>query len=709
MERLRLKKMKQDIEGQKNVDIIEVRKKDSGKRYTGWMMFTILFAGFLLSVMVTMMYIGREINFKRFLSPNTVYDVSKKELKKSSLGGWSYEESLQAHRLLRDNAVKKYTLDGIERKWGYLYINIREMSLPQMSGMIYYYNQNGKKIADQPVVLEKGENTIVLLEEFPVRRLGIRIVGASGELISIQSMQVRKKASGYTPQRFLKILAVAYSGFLLFLYCVVYLRRRFAQKVNQWRRKWPGWDEHMELLQYMFQVFGDFIQRKVGNKLPRDNRRICRKWLFFLLFLWSVLGNAWNWSTSKAYYRYYVLICVILLSMITVISWERPLKPVNWKNPLAVSWLALCLGMIISDAFIAKSIALVGWMLALGGGYFIFVWGNMKNPKELIDDMIAALKLLFFMGTAYCMVCRTKKLAIAYNGLFGSSEEFSMYAALMLGVFLTELDGVIKQSICLLQQNQTEDWHKKLWKKYLISVSGAAIAFFFLLRAAQITGYVVAAVMSLLFAGNIFFAVKENFMEFSKIRIWMAYGGVAAFLIVCGVHISTKYLPGLLGTEIEYKREVLETGLSDEMKEAFDALKPGLMAGVRQKEDFEPFVVWKTYIRKWNLLGNSAKALKVFRKRVQAGSGYITLAYRYGMFALLPYVIWQLSLVLTGIKKYVQGRNKIRIRDRNFWLCTVVIAFLGFCMYGNVELPFGHPLWLCCYLGTGYWFTNAEI
>lgn len=73
--------MKQDVKEKKTLNMIEIRKKDSGKRNIGWWMFVILFAGFLLSVMATMMYIGGEINFKRFLSPNTVYDVSKKELK----------------------------------------------------------------------------------------------------------------------------------------------------------------------------------------------------------------------------------------------------------------------------------------------------------------------------------------------------------------------------------------------------------------------------------------------------------------------------------------------------------------------------------------------------------------------------------------------------------------------------------------------------
>lgn len=333
-----------------------------------------------------------------------------------------------------------------------------------MDGMIYYYNQNGKKIADQPVTFQKGMNTIVLLEEFPVLRLGIRILGASGELISIQSMQVRKKASGYTPQRFLKILIVAYSGFLFLFSFLLYLKRRFPQKNKQWRGKWPGWDAHMEILQYIFQNFGDYMERKVGKKLSGKEKRIGRRWLFFLLFLWSIFGNAWKWSTNNHLYRYYMLICMILLLLIGVFSWERPLKHVNWKNPLVISWFVLCIGIIISDAFIAKDFAMVGWMLAFGGGYFMFVWGNMKQPKELIDDMVVALKLLFFMGTAYCMVCRPKKLAIDYNGLFDSSEEFSMYAALMLGVFLTELDGIIKESICLLEGDIEEVWQKNYGK-----------------------------------------------------------------------------------------------------------------------------------------------------------------------------------------------------------------------------------------------------
>lgn len=684
-----------------------IKLKKTTNKITALVILTGLLTGFLLSVMATMMYIGHGINWNRFFSPGVVYDFSQKDLKKSS-SGWIYDEQLQGHWIQTDKSLKRYLLNGTERKWGYLYINVKDMSLPEVEGMIYYYNKEQEKVSEQPVVLYKGENVLILQEEIPMYKMGIRVLNAQGQFISIDSMQIRTKASGYIPQRFVKILTVSYCGFLLVFFFFVMWCRRYGNVEKKEKVK-KIWESHLEILQYAFQLVGDGIEHKLGKRLTEKQRKSVSILLFCLLFAWLIVGNVLNWSSSREYYRYHVLVCVVLVIAIAALSWEKPLRNIKWNNPLIVSWVFLCIGMMISDVLVEKSINMVGAVMFFVGGYFIYIWGNMGYSKEVIGNILKALKIIFLIGTVYCMIFREKRLAIDYNGIFRSSEEFSMYAVLMFGVFLTDLDYLIKKSIKLPWKDEEWFHRKRCYKEYAISISGIAIAAYFIIRAGHITGMVTAIVVLLIFIAKQWVSARDMFKMVRQIFPYAFCGCIIGFAMVCGVHFATKYLPGLWDLDVEYKKETLVTGVSDELREAFNAMQPGLMSGVTQKEDMETLTVWKNYIRNWNLLGNRKTILNIFRVSMPAGNGYITMAYRYGMFILVPYIIWHVCLLGTSIKKCF-GRRKSAVGiDADFWLLTVVVIFIGFSVYGNPEIAFGHPLWICMYLGTGFWFMENEI
>ena len=108
-----------------------VENKDMTKKTFAIKIFAALFFGCLLSLMATMMYIGDSINVWDFLNAGKVYDFSQQTLKQPSRG-WLYDEASQKYCLQNDRALKKYMLDGRERSWGYLYLHISGMSLPEM-------------------------------------------------------------------------------------------------------------------------------------------------------------------------------------------------------------------------------------------------------------------------------------------------------------------------------------------------------------------------------------------------------------------------------------------------------------------------------------------------------------------------------------------------------------------------------------------------
>lgn len=660
-------------------------KKTERKSYAGILVGLLI--GFLLSVMATMMYIGGKFNTKNFLSAGAVYDFSQKELKCSSRG-WIYDEENSVHWLQTNGALKVYSLKGKEHSWKCLYINIDNMSVSQVDARIYCYDKNRQIVSEQLVALGVGENIIFLPEGTPATRIGIRILNIKGEYISVESMQIRTAVSGYTPKRAVKIFGIAYGGFIIVFIGLLVLRAKYSN-IKKWEKKVKKLlYQPVEFLQYAYQIFGDSIGKRIGEKLAERQRNSLRVLLFSLLFFLSIAGNVLNWVTSRAYFRYYVLICAVLILMMAFVSWKQPFSMISWKNPLAASWLCLCIGMIISDLFVSKSTSMVGLALVLANGYFIFAWGNEQNRKNMLNNMQDALKIIFWIATVYCMIFRTKKLAIHYNGLFCSANEFSMYGVLMLGVFLTALD----KDICKRKQR----------RYYIFDITGVAVSCYFILRAAYKTGFVTAFIIFMLF---VIWEVKKMHQICNReCIICILTSALVAFGAVCIVHVSTKNLPSLLNLEVEYQNELLTTGVNDELKNALDLLEPGLMDGVKQQEDRELLVVWKNYIRKWNLFGNSKNVLSVFKTPTLPENGYLMLAYKYGIFILVSYIIWQIYFVKMGIKAIKQKRENAEL-----WLLMLGISFISFDILGNAETAFGHPLWICMYLGSGYWFTETSV
>ena len=87
---------------------------------------------------------------------------------------------------------------------------------------------------------------------------------------------------------------------------------------------------------------------------------------------------------------------------------------------------------------------------------------------------------------------------------------------------------------------------------------------------------------------------------------------------------------------------------------------------------------------------------KVSRVKTAAYNGLIEMAYRYGIFALIPYVL----MIYVAIR-YVW-------KEKKFLMLAVVAAFSLTMIVQNVELPFANPLWILFYIGMGMWFIPSN-
>lgn len=646
--------------------------------------FVLLLTGFLLCYMATAMYIGGSVNFREFLSSGRVYDFSERDLQKSSKN-WQYSKEEKGYRIQTKKALNKWTIDGRESKWNYLYITIDNLSVPSLGIEIRYYNHAGERIAEQSAVLKNGENIIPLqYNNSGIYKIGISTIGIKGQFFSIKSMQLREKVSGFTTGRFMKIMFISYSGFLAV--CAAGFWIRYKHRRRGEKEKKPG--KCLELLQYGYMVFLEDICKAVNKKIRGLQRIFLRRLLFSILFLWMTAGNIGGWYKDSQIYRYYMLSVSLLILFIAVLTWEKPLKYVKWTKPLSRAWIILWIVTVMSDIFVVSSYKWLGIVMLLSVGVLFFLWNNMERPEQLLYEMVQALEIDFGVAVLYCMFFRSKLLAIRYNGIYNNSEQFSMYAVLMLSVFLMEIGRNMKK--------------KPHMRSLSLYITGAAVSFYFILRSASRLGYVAAVIAVLVFA---IWEISRYQEWIQKLRVLAPYGvkaAVIAFGCVCVVHFSTKYLPAFLGTEIKYEHETLISDLSPDLMKQFDSMEPGLMNGVVSRENIEYEIKWKNYVRRLGMTG-SDEPIKVRRKSVPAYSGYIQMMYRYGIFILIPYVMLQIYVLKNGIHGLKRSRNLF-----DMWLFMVSLIFICFCIGGNVERAFVHPLWFCYYIGIGYWFAKEK-
>lgn len=659
--------------------------KENGKLH----MFLLFLGGMLISVMLVMMRLGGSVNFQEFMSAGRVFDIPPAALQHDS-STWRYDKEQEGYWLINDKAVKYFRLDGQERTWNHLYITIEQLSRESLSGMVRYYGKDKKKLYQQPIELHEGVNAVPLDETAPMERLAIVFQGAQGEFISISEMQVRTTPSWFSVSHFLKLFCVSFAMVMAVLIALFFLKRRFCKPKSVCAE-----DLLLNSIQAQLQTLGDSLGRRMGGRLTEFQQSSIRKLLFSLLFLWMIIGNVAGWLKDGAVFRYYVLICALLLLLISVISWEKPLEKQSWKTPLMRSWLGIWLGVIICDLFVVRSIELTaGLGMIFSASVFIFFWQNMEQKDRILIDIMSALEIIFFIAAIYCMVFRMKKPAIDYNGMFKSAEELAMYAILMAVVFLTRMDWLIGRNID--KSRNSVGKKDRIFFSCFKNVLGGAISLFFVLRSGHVPGILIFFLIVIWYLPKILLELFRNAAKCRRLFVSIVVSAILAYGCTCLIFAGTKYLPDLLDLNVEYGQEVLTTSLDGEEKEMFILQYPGSLNGTRVKQKEKLPVIWRNYARRLNLFGHSGSLL-VFRSTVSAYSGYLDMAFHHGIFILLPYTAYQISVISEGVQYAYHMKKK-----RNVFILFLGVTYLCFSICTNVEISWGHPLWLCYYLLAGY-------
>lgn len=649
--------------------------------------FLILLTGLLSCLMMSMLYLGGGMNLKCFLGAEKVYDFPKEDLTKNSKG-WEYHGDAEGYSIVKNNAVNKYRVGRSTGKWKCLYITMDKMNVPVLYATLEYYNNKKELLLEQPVELSLGENIIFLNEELPFYRLGIRIRDSKGTFFYIQSMQARSGINGFTPKRFAKAMIASGTAFLLlFAVGMLWHRKRGGRE----QKEHTGNPLPLSVLQNIFCIPGNFFGAWIKGRETKKQRQWLLGGSFFLLFLWILICNATGFGEEETY-RYFALVCVVFLVLAALLMWEKPFAEVNWRNPLALSWCGLWLMVIVSDIFVDAGNKFFGYIMLFAAGFFLFSWNQTENPRRVLQLMMWALEADFVLAVIFCMLFRQKKTAVYYNGIFQTSEEMAMYALLMFGIFFAEFLDVLKK--------------KRSLGVWLISGSGAAVSLYLALCSGGVTACIALAVLTAVMFGIKIRHLLRRENESAKFRrgqaVRMLFTATAALLLTAAVHAMLQKLPETLGTDMQIEDEQLISRLSSEELTLYQLLLPEELENAVSEDTLEIGLYQKSYARMIGLVGN-IEQIYVYREPVSAYNGYLAVMYRYGIYAVLPFLLYQIWAVHTALGNCLREERK-----EHLWILAVDIAYIAFCIGGNAQIVWNSPLVWCFFLINGYSFFRKS-
>lgn len=595
-----------------------------------WIMF-----GILISFMAAMMKASGGGQWNRFFAQGEVYEFSPETFMLST-DSCAYDEDTGTYTVLTKKAVKRFPLIRKKKSWSYMVVNMSNLNRESARVIFAFYDRDKVKLFEQENDLANGENLIPVMYPEEFQRIKMILYNQEDLSFTLDGMRLQDREGGFATGSFLKYFVLTFAVYAVVSGLILLCR---------------GWDGYglIEYLQYIFILFGNCLGRKMGGNISQKARSRIRRVLFFLLFLHTVIFQALGLYGEEDFYRFGILGSVVVLILIALFSWERMLDYVNWRRPLPIAWFSLWAGICISDFIVSKLWKFSGYAAIFGISFFFFVWNQMERPKQMRNDLIRGLEWTFFPVVIYCMFFRQRTEGVSYHGAYCNQRDMALYLVVILIAFLAELFYSLVYS------------REKKGMENIAYICGSAVAIYLLWQTGAAMCIAAAGMTLLVF----FYKLLNRKKRVRGKRLPLALlCAVAAVLVV---HFSITEVPELLGTNLVYEREGFEV--------------------VDRK------VIWEDYIRSLNLFGNE-ESLIIYEKNTMAFNGILEMAYRYGIFILIPY----LGLLFLSLER--------TFREKGFLMTVTTVAFLMVLLTENVEQPLAHPLWFLFYLGMGIWFSG---
>lgn len=665
------------------------------KRRSVFGKIVIFLISFICAASTSVMLLCGKINLDCFYDVGEVYEELCNYLWINGQG-WQCDGSGQV-RITSSSASYVVALRHKEFPWRYIKVTLDQLNVPEVRWRLTFMDHNGNAVGERSCSLKEGVN-LVQIETGKFRSIQIEMEGQNGSSFLFKKFMLYENAPVFQTKTFILYFFIC---FLIYLIGISLL----GELVYKWKKQ-----KNLYALVDILQSGYLYLAEKLMKKFPglagltsRMRNRVRTGMFFFMFLLMTITEGTLNYKGVG--YRYLLLICSLILFVIAVISLEGEVKKRNWNNPIVGCWVILWLIACISDLIVYKSFHYTGYMMLTIMGFLFFVWGNMEQPGALVKNMQKAVAYSFLPAYGYCVIFGPVVQGPRYAGIHINPIPFAIYLVLVLIAYFAEMIERIN-----------EKWN---WKDlYCIVAALLAIHFAWKTQSTFPLGTIVLVILFFISWG-----IRLT-LQTGKRKLW-GYIALAAVLffpsgyvldwqLQDGGQLQTSYLEERQIFRAEHLREMQGIHLIQSTNDTpgtvtAQAAQAGGENRVIEKilsPNLERFtsgrtVFYKYYLRAMNLWGH-AKSAKFWEDRHQAHNAVLMIAYRYGVFAAVPYIL----LMALFLKNAIAVLKKQPRLSEWWFLCAISGAVGLMLLYDNLEQPFRWISWPLYFIGMGAFFEN---
>lgn len=562
--------------------------------------------------------------------------------------------------------------------WNYLYIDIYDADFEEAFFEIQGYNKN--KPAGESIVFEMipGYNIIELNGE-KCDSVMLKLIGEDEISFSVRFMEFRENKVIFSLGEYLSYVAVFICIILFISIASLWLFTKKGWKID--------WYAPIDFLQDIYISFGNrflALSLKVPCKLKKILRiaaLIC--WMFWIMLIYDT-GK----YMLTSYFKYNVLLFCIIMILVAVSMLEKPLKKQHWDQPLVHAWLWLSICMCVSEFFISKRFCMIGYVNLTVLGFYYFVWNNLNDKNKIIDEIIIAFKMAFFISFCFTLLCRPRS---ELGGLIGHTWNPNIYGIFCAIVLMGFLASIRKDIL----RNSTN-------KYKILNILGAMVSMSFVLLAGSRAGILMAVPGLVFFMAEYLSIIRNKVMGIMRGVI----SGLCAVIVFYIIHVFLSWATvNLPVTAVVFSWDSV---VPNEITQSMISI--GMEAPLANKiifsADLTKFLsarnlYWLEYFRNINFFGHEYYP-EMWGGARYPHNGILGIVYRYGIIAAVPYILMFINALSIALKKYIRERSNKDSISFYIWICVIGISL---CMLiENFERPFLATEWLWWYWCLGILF-----
>lgn len=574
--------------------------------------------------------------------------------------------------------------EQVAGEWRYLYLDLEDTNFSKELFELQSYKNGqlvGKGIRYE---LTPGCNVIKLDSE-ECDTVRIKTLSNKSLSFTVKFMEFREQKLIFSMSKYLQYVAMIFSGFMILAILIIALFRR---------KKWHiDWYAPIDFLQDVYISFGNHML-PLSQKIKPKTKHVLRIaalvcWMFWIMFTYNIgkyLLSGW--------FKYNVLLFCIMMLLIAISMLEKPLQKRAWNMPSVHLWFWFSIAMCISEFFISKRFCMIGYVNLTVFGFYYLVWGNLKEQKSVLQEIMIAFKIAFLLSFVFTLLARPRNPLQGLTGHTWNPNIYGIFCGIVLLTFLASVRNDLLQKDC-----------KKV--KLAIDVIGAMVSLSFVLLAGSRAGIL------LMIPGLIFFLAEYISCLRRKVIGWGKglLGLVAACAVFGLVHIALAW--GTIHLPIVQVVFSWDSDIPNETVKSMIAvgMETPTFQNIMFSETATHFLTsrnlyWAEYLRSINFLGHEYYPSMWGGARTPH-NGILGIIYRYGILTAVPYILMFVNVCVIAFREYIRTRQEASM-GFYFWICAIGISL---CMLiENFERPFLATEWLWWYwcLGFGFICYNRQ-